>query len=165
MRGSAKPACTAARLFGLAAVVVLFASAPSRAQSAAPPTNARQGDHKAQPFQASWGIPFDNGDGNIPVPSGKRLVFEFASIDVTVNADCRVGFVSVTTKVGDAAVGHHVPITGHHTFGTRNVEVTGQVVKLYADPETTANVNFGVAGNNCNPIGVISVSGYLEDVP
>lgn len=167
MRGLLESSVAVMKLAGVVGAVALFTPAPSHAQCPAPPIAVRQGDHLAQqPFQANWGVPFNSpGDGEIPVPAGKRLVLEYASLDVTVASDCRAGFLSVRTTAGGTSAGHFVPITGHFTFGTRNVEVTGQPIKVYADPATTASVSYGIAGTNCDPIGVITVSGYFVDAP
>ncbi len=167
MRGFQKAAVAVVRLAGLAAAVVLLTPTPSHAQGATPPTVVRPGDRQAQqPFQKSWGIPFNaNDDGEIAVPAGKRLVLEYASLDASVASDCRVGYLSVSTIAGGTVAGHYVPISSHVEFGTRNVDAVGQLVKFYADPETTVYINYGVAGLNCNPIGSLAVSGYFVDAP
>lgn len=146
---------------------VLLTAAPSHAQCPPPPIAVRHGDLLAQqPIQQSWGVPFDApGDGEIEVPAGKRLVVEYASLDVSVDSDCRVGFLSVSTRAGGTIATHYVPIASHLEFGTRNVEVAGQPIRFYADPGTTVYVAYSVAGTNCSPIGGLAVSGYLVDAP
>ncbi len=147
-------------------VVALAAPAGAHAQSVPPEIVLHPNEPARQPFQDSWGVPFNEpGDGEVVVPPGKRFVLEFTSLDVTVDTDCRVGFVSITTTAGGKTAGHHVPIASHVEFGTRNIAVTGQPLRLYGDPGTTMFVNFGGAGLNCNPIGALGASGYFVDVP
>jgi hypothetical protein len=118
-----------------------------------------------QPFHRRIQIPLVGSQGTIEVPAGKRLVLEYASIDVTVEQQCRVAFMTIDTSVGGAVANHVVPISSHTTIGTRNVDLAGQLIKIYADPGTTASINFAFSGDNCEPMGLMAVSGYFENVP
>jgi len=118
-----------------------------------------------QPFHRRIQIPAVESQGTIEVPAGKRLVLEYGSIDVTVEQQCRVAFMSIETSVGGAIAPHIIPISSHVTIGTRNVDLAGQQIKVYADPGTVATVSFAFSGDNCLPAGLMAVSGYFENVP
>ncbi|HEU4833877.1 MAG TPA: hypothetical protein VFS90_05665 [Pyrinomonadaceae bacterium] len=122
-------------------------------------TSSRQPFHKFIPIS-----PFEVPPP-IHVPVGKRLVFEYASLDAAIELNCRIAFIRIATVVGGTLATHHVPISSHTIVGSRNSEVTGQQIKLYADPGTDASVLIAVSGDNCNPIGAMAVSGYFENVP
>jgi hypothetical protein len=116
-----------------------------------------------QPFQAEFHIPLFDVP-RIQVPAGKRLVFEFVSMDVASDLVCSVSFVQIETIVGGTRAAHIMP-TSHIVAGTRNVDSVGQQIKLYADPGTQASVVYGVRGDGpCNSNGTIAVSGYFENV-
>jgi hypothetical protein len=167
MRRLGKALVTVVRLAGVVGVIALLTPAPSFAQDAPPTTVVRPGGQAAQqPFQALWGIPYDEpGDGTINVPAGKRLVLEFASISVSADLDCNIASISFTTSVGGTPVSHKLPTTSHWTVGTRNLDMGSAQIRLYADPGTEAGVNYGIIGTGCDPIGALSVSGYFMDVP
>ena len=118
-----------------------------------------------QPFHRRIQIPLVQPQPLIEVPAGKRLVLEYGSIDVTVELQCRVAFMIIDTSVGGAIAPHIIPISSHTTIGSRNVDLAGQLIKVYADPGTTASVNFAFSGDNCSPAGLMAVSGYFENVP
>jgi|SRR5689334_22455864 len=118
-----------------------------------------------QPFQRRIQIPLIESQSTIHVPEGKRLVLEYGSIDVTVEQNCRVAFISIQTEVGGAKADHLISISSHTTIGTRNVDLAGQQIKLYSDPGTDTTVNFAFSGDNCQPAGLMAVSGYFENVP
>jgi hypothetical protein len=92
-------------------------------------------------------------------------VLEYGSIDVSVEASCRVAFITIQTVTGGVAADHIIPISSHTLFGSRNVDLAGQVIKLYSDPGTNATVNFATSGDICKPTGLMAVSGYFENVP
>jgi hypothetical protein len=155
------------KLAGLAGVIALFAPTLSHAQNDAPPFVTYQVDRSVpQPFQASWGIPFDfsANDGKISVPAGKRLVIEYVSLTVSIDSDCHMGSLSVQTRAGETLTTQYAPIEIHTEFGTRSVAKLGQLVRFRADPGTDVFVNYSIAGTGCNPIGALAVSGYFESV-
>jgi hypothetical protein len=117
-----------------------------------------------QPFQAAFHVPLFDVP-KIQVPAGKRLVFEFVSLDIVSDLVCTVSFAQIETVVGGTRVAHIIP-TSHSPTATRNNDLVGQQIKLYADPGTEASVVYGVRGDGpCNSIGGIAVSGYFENVP
>jgi len=118
-----------------------------------------------QPVQLNIPIPLNEIPPIIHVPLGKRLVLEYASIDVSVEASCRVAVITIQTVTGGVPADHIIPISNHILFGSRNVDLAGQVIKLYSDPGTNAAINFATSGDICKPTGLMAVSGYFENVP
>ena len=117
-----------------------------------------------QPFQARYTVPLADVP-RIQVPLGKRLVFEFISLDIASSLACQVDSAVIQTFVGGTRAEFIMPAT-HAPTATNNVEYVGQMVKLYADPGTEAVVNYGFRGDGpCNSHGFLTVSGYFENVP
>lgn len=121
----------------------------------------RDADNPArQPFHAD--LPFE-------VPTGKRLVIEYFSAQVTTAPDCHLLSLNLSTSLE----GHG---TVNHSFAPTFVAVGGgveilnritvsQPTRLYADPGVTVAVGHTSAGFNCNvQINTSAVSGYLVDV-
>ena len=117
-----------------------------------------------QPFHARYTVPLADVP-RIQVPLGKRLVFEFISLDIASSLQCQVDGAVIQTWVGGTRAEFIMPAI-HVPTATNNVEHVGQLIKLYADPGTEAIVNYGFRGNGpCNSHGFLTVSGYFENVP
>ncbi|HSS50846.1 MAG TPA: hypothetical protein VLX28_18045 [Thermoanaerobaculia bacterium] len=90
------------------------------------------------PFQASVNIDLPDGTGGqnafVTVPAGKRLVIEYVSGFAFLPAGQNASFSVFTSLAGQTSGTEHILIT---TKALGNDFVTGQVVKLYADPGTT----------------------------
>jgi hypothetical protein len=99
------------------------------------------------------------------VPSGKRLVIEYVSID----ADMPVGQVtlfSIETTAGGKQLIHRLPQTPPAVkFGGEGRANMGQQVRLYADPGTRVVVN-GIRNELVGGwVYNFTLSGYLVDAP
>ncbi|MBP7148601.1 MAG: hypothetical protein KBD01_13760 [Acidobacteria bacterium] len=164
MRSLKRSFVAVVRLASLVVVAALFVHAPAQAESIPPETVVRPGEAARQAFQASWSVPYTApGDGQIQVPAGKRLVLAYASLKVSDKDDCRVGSIGLTTTAGGTQSTHFVPVSVF-TLGGRSQSVAGQLVQLFADPATQVFVGVDIDGTNCNPGGVVSVSGYFVDL-
>ena len=102
------------------------------------------------------------GTGSIDVPSGKRLVIEYLSIEVGVgtqnDSDDGVNEISLTTTVNGTTVKYvlqHGPIREHASF-------TDKVVRIYSDGDVGVRVEKLAEGS---AFVVITVSGHLIDLP
>ena len=160
----------------LLAAIGLFASRPARTAGGPIPVtvaNAPLGvtvaDNPAkQPFQASVPILLQNGltaasGPSIPVPVGKRLVIQTVSLwrngTLTPGEGVR-GYVGCT--VNGSTIFYPLPFAP--TDGTV-VPGTMQAVTLYADPGTDLFFNAFRNGASGNETDLVSVTGYLVDVP
>ncbi len=142
------------------------------------PVRVRNVNDAIQPIQARSSC-LVNALGCLPtiytVPAGKRLVIEYASMNVCVLPG-QSATLSIATTVGGQSVFHYLngtpPAAGPGTAsigcnsGLPSSEVaTGQQVKIYADPGTfvvlTGSRNSTVGSANFQ----FSISGYLVDVP
>jgi hypothetical protein len=108
------------------------------------------------------------------VPAGKRLVIEYASVDVctlpgqtaTLHIKTTLGanFVDHTIGVTPPAAGPGSPNIGCNLTPSSTTAVAAQV-RLYADADSFV----GIAGDRSSAVGTttfaFSMSGYLVDVP
>lgn len=122
-----------------------------------------------QPFQAQVDIqvPFDSAgeDALLPVPSGKRLVIEFASARGFAPAGQAMAF-SIRSIVGGTSTPHYLAAE-QQTFGSSRVQfVASQATRIYTDPGADVYLRVDRSFGQDGPVGArISVSGYLEDAP
>jgi hypothetical protein len=142
------------------------------------PVRVRNVNDAIQPVQASSSC-LTTALGCLPtiytVPAGKRLVIEYASMDLCVLPG-QSATLSIATTVGGQAAFHYLNGTppaaapGTISIGcnspTPSSEVaTGQQVKIYAD----AGTGVVVTGSRNSTVGSasfhFSISGYLVDVP
>jgi hypothetical protein len=97
--------------------------------------------------------------GSFEVPAGKRLVIEYLSGRINVNAGCTVAIGVRTQLQNQSAVEHFIPVTPG--FGA--VLLFSQRTRLYADG--TASI-LTEQGGGCTSVSVsTSISGYLVDMP
>lgn len=123
-----------------------------------------------QPFQARVTVNVAPGDSGanafVPVPSGKRLVIEYASAYGDAPLGQVLSFSVGTTIPGDTNfVEHDLPATQQSTFGnTDAVFVAGSPMRVYADtPQILLRVDRTAATGTV--YASMSVSGYLVDLP
>lgn len=127
-----------------------------------------------EPFQAEASCSLGGGSSCtadiFTVPSGKLAVVEYASVSASLPTDNGVR-ASVRTTLNSVEVNHQlygsevspVPVSG----GRRGM-TAGQVVRLYADPETTIRMTGGTLGSSTTGIEVhveFTISGHLVDTP
>ncbi len=106
-----------------------------------------------------------SGSGIIAVPSGQRLVIEYASAFITVPAGQNIHQLDITTEIRGVRVPHYLTRNSNGTsFSGSEVFTAGQPLRLYADGDTA--VIFNVARNIANGSGslTVSVSGYLMKI-
>jgi hypothetical protein len=137
-------------------------------------TLVRSADEPArQPFQQQWNVFFSTGEtvktAGVTVPTGKRLVIEYASLRAQLPVGQRLGF-QVETRLNGFDGFHSVPTTflgGFNGVGGPDDEVVaGQDVRLYADPGTTVAVILRRLDGTTDPASVFPViSGHLVDLP
>jgi len=127
-----------------------------------------------EPFQAKTSCRLGGGSGCTSdiytVPSGKRAVVEYASVIASLPVDNGVR-VSVRTTLDSVEVNHQLygsEVSPVSVIGDRRGMTAGQVVRLYADPETTIRMTGGTLGSSTAGIDVsveFTISGHLVDMP
>lgn len=127
-----------------------------------------------QPFQwwRSPQLPENTGSTSmtIAVPADKRLVIEFVSANVMIQATGQIAEVGLATTVNSNIGNFHVPLnrTGTVTIpsGTEERFEGAQQMRVYADPGTQVSVSVGRT-SPFKGIAVFSVfiSGYLVNSP
>ena len=124
---------------------------------------ARDPDNPArQPFQAF----LRTIDPPYVVPQGKRLVIEYVSGSLGGSLNCAVtmGLLRTTVLVdgNKVSLSHFLPAAERPSpLGA----VLGQLTRIYADPGTEVIGNVETDPNNCGASFIMSLSGYLVDVP
>jgi len=97
------------------------------------------------------------------VPSGKRLVIEYASMQAHATG-AQISRMRVSTIVAGEEISHNLSPTP--PAPTVDSETTiGQVVRLYADPGTAVWVSGRPTNSSITASFVFTISGYLVDVP
>lgn len=132
------------------------------------PVLMRDVDNPAsQPFHES--ISFDLPEGftevNMPittVPVGKRLVIEYISAKATLPAGQKLRNLAIRTSLNGNLVYHYLVQTPTGIF---NEYVTGQQVRLYADPNTLPHLSATRNTGDGTTAVRVSISGYLVDIP
>jgi hypothetical protein len=107
-----------------------------------------------------------SGSGIIAVPSGQRLVIEYASAFINVPVGQNIHQLDITTEIRGVRVPHYLTRNSNGTsFGGSDVFTAGQQLRLYADGDTA--VIFDVARNTATGSGslTVTVSGYLVKIP
>jgi hypothetical protein len=121
-----------------------------------------------QPFQAAVEIDMPAGTGGqngfVTVPTGKRLVIEYASGEAFIPTGQKCLF-SVITTIGGAPTGtrHYLDSDAMGKFGAPDYFRAGQVVRLYADPKTTVMLRVDRDIATGDATARMSISGYLVD--
>jgi len=149
--------------------------------SVANPVRVRSVNDAIQPVQASVSCTSPSntigcGPATIyTVPTGKRLVIEYASMDACLLPGQTVE-LSIYTTLGSAFTRHYVNISppaagpgvtniGCNLPAASSITTVGQALRLYADAGTTVDVEGdrnAIAGSaNLH----FTISGYLVDVP
>ncbi|MGE0132034.1 MAG: hypothetical protein AB7U82_28465 [Blastocatellales bacterium] len=122
------------------------------------------------PFHQSASGTFINGSisgsGIIVVPSGKRLVIEFASVFANVPPGQNVFQAGLSTEIKGERVQHFLSrdVQGPHAGGA-DMFTASQSLRLYADGGTA--IIFSVARSSADGSGsfAVTISGYLIDIP
>ncbi len=111
------------------------------------------------------------GSGFVPVPAGKRLVIEYASVASVASTGQSLVFDLVTQSNNGTqppvSVRHFLPTTVRGPGplgGDEDLYIAGEVVKLFSDPGTSVETRAERgAANSGNATAIFSISGYLED--
>jgi len=113
-----------------------------------------------EPFQAKASCNLGGGLGCtsdiFTVPSGKLAVVEYASVIASLPVDNGVR-ASVRTTLNSVEVNHQLygsEVSPVPVIGGRRGMAAGQVVRLYADPETTIRMTGGTLGSSTTGIDV-----------
>ena len=133
--------------------------------------DVRDADNPArQGFQQEVGVKVEEGGNtgltDFEVPAGKRLIIEYVSAEVHTPAgqscDVRVG-----TFNNDTGRSHFFAATQVAPTNLGNDIMVSQMTRLYADPGTKVGVVVRrVATSQAGSLqGVVSISGYLVNVP
>jgi hypothetical protein len=107
-----------------------------------------------------------SGSGVIAVPSGQRLVIEYASAFISVPAGQNIHQLDIATEIRGTRVQHNLLRNNNGTsFNGNDIFTAGQQLRLYADGDTA--VIFNVARNTATGSGslTVTVSGYLMKIP
>jgi hypothetical protein len=116
-------------------------------------------------FVLDWADGTDLSTASYAVPSGKRLVVEYASLSAYLPPSGQSMFVRILTTVGGSDAFHTLALQKREDYGVLKQFEGAHLVKLYADPATTVRVSAGrvpaVDTANCT----VTLSGYLVDVP
>ena len=107
-----------------------------------------------------------SGSGIIAVPSGQRLVIEYASAFINVPTGQNIHQLDISTEIRGVRVQHYLTRNSNgSSFGGSDVFTAGQQLRLYADGDTA--VIFDVARNAASGSGslAVTVSGYLVKIP
>jgi len=128
-----------------------------------------------EPIHAHTGIRVNGGLATVyTVPEGKRLIIEFVSATVLVGSVSDRGFMILRTALFDENGSPHPDIQVHYFVLTPQDTWAGglrlhasQPTRLYADPGTDVEVQFG-CNIGCSEIyanSEVTISGFLMDVP
>jgi hypothetical protein len=99
------------------------------------------------------------------VPPGKLLIIEYVSARSDAAVGDRVSLV-VQTQVNGSLVQHYIGLLELHPEAGINADhIGGEMVKLFAGPETTVSMWGRVGTFNNVPHFSGSFSGYLVDIP
>ena len=123
------------------------------------------------PIKTRFNVLSNSCPASFNTPSNQRLIFEYASGGCAFPSGGKLTQVVITTQAGGVGVSHRLGITDHTgvadiTGGAIEVPF-GQVVRIYADPNTAVGISaFGPTGsNNDSHACVFIVSGQAVDVP
>ncbi len=125
------------------------------------------GREAREPFHRQFALDWSDGSGfstaSYSVPSGKRLVVEYASLSAYLPASGQTMFVRITTSVGGAEAFHTLALQKREDYGVLKQFEGAHLVRLYADPATTVRVAAGrlPAADTANC--TLTLSGYLVD--
>lgn len=122
----------------------------------------------SQAFEAQVSLNLADGvsgaNGFVTIPSGKRLVIQYASAWAQVPSGQTVSFSIQTMFNGDTQfTPHYLPVLQQNTDAIYAFFVAGSEVHLYSDaPQVNLRIDRGstIAGA---VVAYISISGYLTD--
>lgn len=133
------------------------------------PVPVRDVDNAArQPFQTDIFCGFNGSDscsGTITVPSGKELVIEFVSIDLSTDSGVMSYSASLEVQQGCCVENYSFPLALQIDTGTAAEFVGVHQTRLYADP--SGRVGLSCKQSRPSSLGgcIATISGYLVDVP
>jgi len=137
--------------------------------AAANPVPVYDVDNRArQPFQAEFTIDLPPGAGgenaSFAVPSGKRLVIEYASARGFAPSGQSLWFSTVTHLNGEPGKTHYLIAQPQGSSGALDAFVAGQQTRIYADAGSHfVRADRDVAANTA--VVHFTISGYMVDVP
>ena len=101
------------------------------------------------------------------VPSGKRLVIEYASMQLEFITIGKLMSLDITTTLGGNPVSHSFPLSSPAVgaAGGGGLARLGQQVRIYADPGTAVMVTGVRTELTGTSFCRFTISGYLVDVP
>ena len=101
------------------------------------------------------------------IPAGKRLVIETLSVTVEVDATqrARASFSTSGVSTSANALQFAIPLTSQGVFGTREIFVGTQKVRIVVDPRFHVQPVFNVFRTGTTGFVSGSFAGYLEDIP
>ena len=122
-----------------------------------------------QPFQRFFSLnatDFPNALGSFQVPSGKRLVIEYASFRGE-KPQGQILELVIQTTVNSVLAPHFLTPSPVGAMGTSEFFTASQQMRVYADPGTSVGVFIQrFAGPFTGNISAgVSISGYLVDAP
>jgi hypothetical protein len=147
------------------------------------PVRVRNVNDALQPVQVTANCATDPDFGTLgcgpgtfyTVPAGKRLVIEYASMDIGCILPGQAVTLAITTTtngvdathfaMAPAAAGPGVTAIACNLPSASSITAVGQVVRLYADAGTFVSVAANRNSNVGQMDATISISGYLMDVP
>ncbi len=145
----------------LSLTILLTVAAPSSAL-------AKKSADTKQPFQTQMSLNLADGisgaNAAVTIPSGKRLVIQYASAWAQTPSGQTVTF-TIQTMLNDATkfTPHYLPAVQQNSDAINEIFIAGTAVHLYADaPQVMLRVDRGSVITGA-VIAYISISGYLID--
>ena len=119
-----------------------------------------------QPFQQAASAVFadgsDSADSSIAVPAGKRLVVETVAVSRSGVLGNTSSHIYLGATLNGNTVYYPLPV-----LGVNGVDAPGmaQMLRFYADPASTLSLYASRSGSSGRETDVVTVSGYLVNVP
>lgn len=116
-------------------------------------------------FQITVPDGVSGGNGLYNVPTGKRLVIEYASAlgSSLLGDTLTYSIFTGTTPPQSQPFFHFLPATQVFDFGNQRRFITGQTVKIFSDPESAVDLRVDRTVPTGQATAIFSISGYLED--
>ena len=169
-------------IFMLAAAPTIGHAAQSPQQSivvntAANPVPVNDVNNAKQPFQTTVTVVIpgtsESASATFTVPAGKRLVIEFVSGNNTLDPGEKLRGAFILTWVGGGFSRHYLTARRGDPYPTLQEEyIISQPLKAYADSglgngpvEVSLGREFAIGGAHNQTVLILSISGYLVDVP
>jgi len=132
-------------------------------------------EERKKPFQISYEQEYHNAEDwdfvltSYVVPTGNRLVIEFASV-LVINRLGEGVTITIETSVDEIISTHYLTLSNIFDGSQSKVYSGSQQIRVYADPDTTVSIKAkrysdttnGAPADNFTFLG--SISGYLENV-